>query len=138
MSVIVKKLPNEPILIVTVEGQLDAGMVRDLYQEIGLLTKDMQPPIYRITDVRNMTITFMDLMGVIQEGTKDMPGTTADTRISHMFVGKDKFAKIARDVLQRINPDNHPMLDTMEEALDYIRWKSEHEDETDNKNVSNP
>jgi hypothetical protein len=125
MSVTVEKLPNEQILIVTVDGHLDADMVKDLYQEISTLTEDMQPPIYRVTDVRKMSITFMDLMGVIKEGTKDMPGTTADTRISHMFVGKDKFAKIARDVLQKINPDNHPMLDTMEEALTYIRWKSQ-------------
>ena len=132
MSVTVEKLSNEPILIVTVDGHLDADMVKDLYQEIGMLTEDMQPPIYRITDVRKMTITFMDLMGVIKEGTKDTPGTTTDARISHMFVGKDKFAKIARDVFQRINPDNHPMLNTLEEALAYIRWKSEQESEVDN------
>ncbi len=123
MSVSVKRLPEEPIFIVTVDGHLDADMVRELYYEIGELTKDMTPPIYRITDVRKQETTFMEMMGIIKEATQDMPGTTSDDRIINIFVGKEKFAMIARDVLRRINPNNHPMMDTIEEALSYIRWQ---------------
>ena len=136
MSVSVEKLPDEPIFIVTVDGFLNAEMVRELYQEIGVLTKDMEAPIYRITDVRKQQTTFMDMMGIIKEATKDMPGTTSDSRITNIFVGKEKFAKIARDVMQRINPDNHPMVDTIEEALTYIRWQLSLNDESSEQDAN--
>lgn len=136
MAVSVEKLPDEPIFIVTVDGHLNAEMVRELYHEIGELTKDMLPPIYRITDVRKQETTFMDMMGIIKEATKDLPGTTSDDRITHLFVGREKFAMIARDVMRRINPDNHPMLNTIEEALTYIRWQLS-KDKTDKSDAVN-
>ncbi len=123
MPVTVEKYPNEPILLVTVDGHLDAPMVRQLYSQIGELTEGMEAPIYRITDVRKQETTFMEMMGIIKEATKDMPGTTSDPRIFNIFVGRDKMTMIARDVMQRINPNNHPILDEIEEALEYIRWQ---------------
>jgi hypothetical protein len=135
MSATVEKLPNEPIILVTVKGNMTAEIAREVYQEIAQITKDMPLPIYRITDIRKIETNFTDMMEVIKEATIERPGTTCDPRITHIFVGNDKFVKIARDVLQRIDPDNHPMLDTMEKALAYIRWKSEHYSETTDQNV---
>ncbi len=137
MSATVEKLADESIIIVTIDGHLDAEIARDIYHQIAELTEELEPPIYRITDVRKMEITFIELMGVIKEASKNTPGTTTDERITHMFVGKDKFAMIARDVMRRINPDNHPMMDSIEEALTYIRWKSEQDTEDVNSDTIN-
>ena len=123
MPVTVKKLPDEPILLVTVDGHLNAPMVRELYTKIGELTTDIPAPIYRITDVRKQEASFAEMMGIIKEATKDMQGTTSDPRIFNIFVGRNKMTQIARDVMQRINPHNHPIMDTVEDALTYIRWR---------------
>ena len=128
MSVTLKKIPDEPIFIVTVKGTLTAEMVKELYTELGEQTKDMPLPIYRITDVRQLETTFMEVMAVIKEASQKYPGTTSDPRIIHIFVGKDKFAKIARDVMRRINPNNHPMMDSIDEALEYIHWQMAREE----------
>lgn len=123
MSVSVELFPDEPILLVTIEGHLDAPMVHELYGQIGELTEGMEAPIYRITDVRKLETSFAEVLGIIKEAMKDSPGTTTDPRIFNIFVGRDKMAMIARDMLRRINPDNHPLLDSIEDALTYIRWK---------------
>ncbi|MEQ8674490.1 MAG: hypothetical protein RIC84_14845 [Aggregatilineales bacterium] len=121
MPVTLRQIEGEPILLVTIDGLLNAEMVRKLYENIGKLAQEIDGPVYRITDVRKLETTFAELMGILKEAMKDSPGTTSDKNITNIFVGRDKFALLARDMLKRINPDNHPLFDTIEDALTFIQ-----------------
>jgi hypothetical protein len=123
MSAVVTKLPDEPIILVTIEGHLDVTIARDVYAQIAVLAKEIQEPVYyRITDVRKQESTFIEMLAVVKEAMKGTEGTTTDPRMVHIFVGREKMALLARDMLRNINPHNHPMLDTVEDALTYIRF----------------
>ncbi|MEQ9028567.1 MAG: hypothetical protein RLP44_07615 [Aggregatilineales bacterium] len=121
MPVTLRQIEGEPILLVTIDGLLNAEMVRKLYENIGKLAQEIDGPVYRITDVRKLETTFAELMGILKEAMKDSPGTTSDKNITNIFVGRDKFALLARDMLKRINQDNHPLFDTIEDALTFIQ-----------------
>lgn len=121
MPVTLERLEGEPIILVTVDGHLNGDMVRELYHNIGVIAQEIDGPVYRITDVRKLHTTFAELMGIMKEALKDSPGTTSDNNITNIFVGREKFALLARDMMKRANPDNHPLFDTIEDALTFIR-----------------
>ena len=123
MSASVEKMPDEPIIVVTIDGHLDVEIAREVYAQIAKFAESIEGPIYRITDVRKQEISFMEMMAVIKEASKGMPGTTSDQRITNIFVGREKMAMLARDVLKRLDPEGHGVLETVEDALDYIRWQ---------------
>jgi hypothetical protein len=119
MSVTVEKLPHEPIVIVTIIGQLNITMMREAYAQIATILDACQPPVYRITDARAQETSFADMLDIIKEASHGMPGTTTDPRVCNIFVGRDKFARLAREAY--INTGHPiPLFDTLEDALTYI------------------
>ncbi len=123
MSATVTKIPDEPIIVVTVDGHLDVEIARDVYAQIAALAQQIEGPIFRITDVRKQECSFMEMMAVIKEASQGATGTTSDPRITNIFVGRDKMAMLARDVLKRIDPEGHGVLETVDDALEYVRWQ---------------
>ena len=92
MSATVTRMPDEPIIVVTVDGHLDVEIARALYRQIAELAAQIDGPIYRITDVRKQECSFTEMMGVIKEASQGMAGTTSDPRITNIFVGREKMA----------------------------------------------
>ena len=123
MAVTFEKLPDEPIVIVTSLGQINVEMMLEIYRRIAEIADQIEPPLYRITDTRQQDTSFADMMGIIKQASRGQPGTTTDPRIRHVFVGRDKFAMLARDAYANNDPNHHavPVFDTLEEALAYIR-----------------
>jgi hypothetical protein len=121
-SFTVEKLPDEPIILVTVIGFLDVNMARSIYAQIAEIAATLQGPLYRITDVRQEHTSFVELVGVIKEASKGTAGTTTDPRIKNVFVGNEKMARVARDALvKNLGAASMPMFATMEDALEHIR-----------------
>ena len=125
MPATVEKLPNEPIILVTVEGHLDVSLAREIYAKIAELADDIQGPIYRITDLRKQTSSFADNIAVVKEASNRKPGTTSDPRITNVFVGREQISPVTLAVMRRDNPDSHGVLDSVEDALAYVRWQLE-------------
>jgi hypothetical protein len=119
----VEKLLDEPIILVTIEGYLDASMMKIAYEQIAAIADQVEPPLYRITDARKQENSFADMMAIIKQAKTGVPGSTTDPRIKHVFVGRNKMSMIARDVYTRGGDDQDamPMFDTIEDALTYIR-----------------
>jgi len=117
----VVQLENEPIIVVTIIGYLDIAMARAIYARIAEIAATLQGPIYRITDVRQEHTTFAEIIGVIKEASKSTAGSTSDPRIKNVFVGNEKMARVARDVLRTMMGGvSMPMFATMEDALTHI------------------
>ena len=123
MSVTLEKLPDEPIVIVTAVGLLNVEGMRAIYTQIAKILEKIDPPLYRISDVREQETSFAEMIEIVKEAGRGMPGTTTDPRIRHMFVGRHKFAMLARDFYRNSDPNrlSMPTFDTLEEALSYVR-----------------
>jgi hypothetical protein len=134
MAVTVEKMADEPIILVTSVGQINVTMMREVYMKIAAILDVVEPPVFRITDARNQETSFADMMGIIKEASKGQPGTTTDPRIRNVFVGRDKFAMLARDAYANTAPDHQamPVFDTMEQALTYVRLEMCKQNETPN------
>jgi hypothetical protein len=130
MAVTVEKLPDEPIIIVTSVGQINVTMMREVYAQIAAILDKFEPPLYRITDARNQETSFADMIGIIKEASKGMPGTTTDPRIRNVFVGRDKFAMLARQAYVNTG-STIPLFDTLEDALTHIRYELSKQDGSD-------
>lgn len=118
----VVKMQDEPIILVTIIGHLDVDMARGIYAKIAEIAAVMDGPIYRITDVRQEHTTFGEIISVIKEASKGTAGSTTDPRIKNVFVGNEKMARVARDVLSKnMGGASMPMFATMEDALKHIR-----------------
>lgn len=123
MPATVEKLPDEPIILVTVNGHFDIEVARGIYAEIARLAKQIEGKIYRITDLRKQTTSFSDTVQVVKEASQKLPGTTSDPRIVNIFVGRDQVSPITLNAMRKQNPDGHGVLDSVEDALQYVRWQ---------------
>jgi hypothetical protein len=128
----VEKLPDENIIVVTVVGFFTADIARGVYAKTAELAAMMEGPIYRITDIREERTSFVEIIGVLKEATKGTSGTPSDPRIKSVFVGDEKMARVARDVLVKQTGIPMPMFATMEDAFRHVRNEL-----SDRKNVSN-
>jgi hypothetical protein len=130
MPATVEKLPDEPIILVTIDGHLDVAIARQIYAEIAELAQDIEGKVYRITDLRKQTSSFMDTIGVVKEAAKGSPGTTSDPRITNVFVGHGKVAPTTLNLMRQKNPESHGVLETVEDALEYVRWQIQLDNQT--------
>ena len=120
-SYTVAKVPDKPIIVVSVVGHFNVEMARAIYAKIAEIAATLEGPIYRITDIREERTSFADIIGVIKEASKGTAGSTTDPRIKNVFVGNEKMARVARDVLRTsMGGVSMPMFGSMEHALTHI------------------
>jgi len=126
VSTSVERVPGEPIIIITIKGHLDAHIMRDVYDRVAELARDVEAPVYRITDVREMDVTIADMVEIIKESSKGFPGSPTDPRIVNVFVGKSHMSRFAADMLRlrRFGGVSTVLMNTMEDALAYVRLKA--------------
>lgn len=123
MPVRVEKLPDEPIIILHYEGHVDAETVKSAFLQSAEIASEIDGPVYRISDVRNGEGSFVDLMQVIAEIRKGIPGSSADPRIRGVFVGSHHMARLYAGFLrqQQFGGTQLPFFHTLEDAFEYIR-----------------
>jgi hypothetical protein len=122
----VERVPGEPIIIITVQGHLDAQVMRGIYQQGAELARTIQGPVYRITDLRLMEVTLADMVEIIRDANKGVPGSVSDPRIVNVFVGKSHMSQFAADMLRlrRFGGAYSVLMNTLEDALAYVRVKA--------------
>jgi hypothetical protein len=117
-------MPNEPIILATLEGRIDVETMKQVFAQSAALADGMRGRIYRITDVRRVSNaeSFTDIIAIVREAAKGMPGSTTDPRIVPMFVGTHQMAKLAADLLrqQQFGGKQVPMFKSVEDALDFV------------------
>ncbi len=88
MSLKIEKLPGEPILSLVFEGRLTTEDLRQTEQVSLDLAKDLEKPTFRISDARQMQVSFPDLVVLLFDAAKARhnPGSLADPNFVDLIV----------------------------------------------------
>ena len=126
MTTLVERVPGEPIILITVQGHLDAHIMQNVYRQVADLTRTIDGPVYRIIDLRQMEVTLADMVEVIKEAGKGTPGSASDPRNVNLFVGNSHMSRFAADMLRlrRFGGLCCMLMNTMDDAMAYVRQKS--------------
>lgn len=123
MSIYVERLPNEPIIIATLSGDLTSDIVQQMFDESSTLMEEIEGKVYRITDIRLTEISFPDLVQVLGRSAHRQPGSPSDPRICGVLVGTHGWSRFFTESLQQeqYGQLNIPIFDDFDAALDYLR-----------------
>lgn len=123
MGFTLKLLPDEPILIATGKGLLAVQDFADMFEESAKLLYGIEQTIYRISDFREASSSFMDLIRMSQLASKGGVGTTTDPRIKAILVGTNQWVSLARTIFEQpqYSAMRLPTLENLEDALVYAR-----------------
>ncbi len=123
MPVEVTKLEDEPIVIATLTGQVTTADLIAIYEQTLAFIDEETPYLYRISDVRDATSNFPEMSKINTEARERM-GAVSDSRIRKLvIVGSNRWSEMYREAVQRwsYSQIEIPVLDTIAEALDYLR-----------------
>jgi len=123
MSVTVEKLPDEPIIVATIQGHFDVAIAREIFQKSVELAEGIDGHYYRVTDGRQMDISFGDMMKVVEEASRGEPGSTRDQSVTVVLVGTGEMGKLFANMmkLRQYGGTPTPIFKSMDEALTHIR-----------------
>lgn len=122
MTVEVSTLPDKPVVLATLRGQITLDDARYIFQQTHKLRQSMPDHIYRLTDVREATSSFSEIIQIIRSGADDLPSATNDPTITVVFVGKSQWSKLFIDAMrqQQFGQVTIPLFNTLDEALEFI------------------
>jgi hypothetical protein len=123
MSIKVEQLPDEPIIVVTLSGDITVEVVQDMFAQCAQLADDMGGRVYRLTDIRLTEITFPELVQVLSKISKGQPGSPSDPRICGVLLGTHGWSRFFVDSLhqEQYGQLNIPIFEEFDAALDYLR-----------------
>jgi len=116
----VERLDGQPIILVTITGHVDGEIARSIYKQSAEIADAADEMLYRILDVRQMTTSFPEMLEVVRESGKGLPGSGRDPRIKNIYVGNNNMAKLARDLMKQFGVEMLMFL-SMEDAHTYIQ-----------------
>lgn len=124
MAVTVKRLPDEPIIIATLDGLVDAETSREVFRETARLYADIHEHIYRITDCTLIDADFPNTLGMLIEATKGTPGSTTDPNVTVVLVGGHQLTKFYADAMAQpqFGGVKVALFSSLDEALAYVRF----------------
>ncbi len=125
MPVTVEKLPNEPIILCTYFEPAGPSDQPVLWEQLATAVGGLDGPIYRITDLSRIKITFGNMAVAIAQEAKDKrPGSAADPRIRSVLVATGTLIELAAKSItqEQYGRIGAPALFTnLDEALNYCR-----------------
>jgi hypothetical protein len=125
MAYTLEKLPDEPIIILTVRDPLGTPAEhRKSHEEIVALINTIEGDVYRITDMRELNITFAQMVDrIAQEGKARAAGAMSDERIKGIVVGSHDMVRFGTQAVsqQQYGGLKVPLFETLNEALTYAR-----------------
>ncbi len=118
----IERLPDEPILIVTIEDHIDAEVVRGIFIQTAAMFAQIEGAVvYRIADIRTAKTNFVDVIKIIKTIRSGIPASSIDPRIRGVFVGRNHFARMYADFIRQFGGAPIPFFETVEEAVEYAR-----------------
>lgn len=125
MSFSIEKLPDEPIVICTLDKDFRGAEYNGFLSELGKLLEGEPGPVYRITYSLAITpLIFSDIVTMLGEETKSgKPGTITDPRIRMIIVSAASDAQFPIDSVKQdqYGAFDVPLFATVDEALAYAR-----------------
>lgn len=123
MPIHLQLLPDEPILIASVQGSVAVDDMVQMFHDSAALIESIEGTVYRITDTILMTAAFAELLAAVHAASSGVPGSPTDPRIQSVLAGQTYYAKFASDVmrLEQTSSLNLPIFPTVADALAAIR-----------------
>lgn len=123
MGFSIQLLPDEPIILTVAKGRLVVQDFAEMFAASRKLLIGMPAPIYRISDFREASSSFMDLIRMAQIASKGEDGTTSDPRIKAVLVGTNQWVNLARTIVEQPQyaAMRFPTFETVDAALAYAR-----------------
>lgn len=121
MSVTLRRIPDEPILIATIKGEVNRKSTLKVYELTEPYLDRIEGTIYRITDVSEVTTSFADMLWVVHNASKAGAASSSDPRIRVTLVGTTAWTIFFRDVLERQSNVQIAVFDSIDDALAAIR-----------------
>ena len=124
MPAIVVKLPDEPIIVLTVTDPFaPQGDLPPAYEEVAEMIEDMPGPIYCLYDLSSVYLGFGDLIVVLGTAIRGTPGSASDPRVRGVIVGYDELAQLASEASrqEQYGHLDFPLFAVIEEAVAYAR-----------------
>src|SRR5450432_2958306 len=125
MPVTVERLPNEPILIATLSGNITGKDFKELYHLSTALIGTEPGMFYRISDVREAVSTFPEMLMAIQVAAQELPSSMTDERIHVTLVGTSTWINFARGVFAK-RGITVTVFEEISTALESISWQIAH------------
>jgi hypothetical protein len=121
MSVTLKRLPDEPIVIATITGEVNRESVLKVYQLTEPYLDQIEGTIYRITDVSAVTTNLAEMLRVIQSANTNHAASSSDPRLRVTLVGTTAWMRFFRDALEQQSNVQIAVFDNLDDALAAIR-----------------
>jgi len=123
MAITIEPLAGEPVIVVRVEGYVDAPAVRDLDSETARLRQDDH--VYRIADVQAMDTSLPDMLAIMTQESQGTPGSITDAHVTTLLVGDNPWLAFIRETFarQRSGAARIPTFASVDEALVYVRFQ---------------
>ena len=122
MPVTVEQLDDQPIIVATFTGFVDLPTVQEMFKRSAAFKTQLGTPLYRISDVTNVSTSLKDLLAIVKEASNDIPGSPADPEMVGMFVGTNKWVGLFQSTLSEaeFGSINIPAFTSHQDALSYI------------------
>jgi hypothetical protein len=115
-------MPDEPVIVATLTGFVTIDTIKEMYAGSNELARDIVGRLYRITDVTNISSSFMEVLKVVREASQGRPGTSTDPNVTVVLVGTNEMAKLVADMLKQPQFGGLaiPIFKCMEDAVDFV------------------
>jgi hypothetical protein len=119
MSATLRKLDNEPILIVTHEGFLDLEAAVAATVQVAAALAASDEPLYGIIDLRMATTDMRQMLLILYHQTRGSLGTLSAQRNTVVFVGAHPLIRLFRQLFHRDQFGGQiiPIYSTLDDAL---------------------
>ncbi len=122
MPVEVRRLTGEPIIHARFSGHVEEQDVLQMFKLSSELAQDIPGRVYRITETRNIELSFEELLRIVRRMGATTAGATSDPRFRAILVGTQTEThtlseKAAQDGI------NIPLFESVDQALNYLRWQ---------------
>jgi hypothetical protein len=123
MSVIVTKLPNEPIVIADVQGRMDVESIRNIFAQTAVLCHEDGGQIYQIASFLDVDASIKDAARVLVEASRGAPGSALDPKVRAVLVAGHNRVRLLFDLMRQkeFGGVEVPVFDTLDAALAYVR-----------------
>src|SRR5262245_51877606 len=100
MTATLEKLPNEPIILATLSGEVTIAELEYVSTQCAGLIKQVGH-IYRITRLENTTTGFMDILRILQAAGKGKPGSSSDSNVTVVFLGSGSLVQLVTNTMRQ-------------------------------------
>jgi hypothetical protein len=124
MTPSITKLPDEPIVIVTIRLPLHEYLddIAILNEQVAQILATTEGPVYRISDGSKLDdIAFSDILLWLGEQRTSRPGSVLDSRVIPIAVGSGRMAQAGLRKLAERTGVHMPLFETLEEAVEFAR-----------------